>query len=234
MNVSILNLIFNEILECRVSILLKYMAEIAQHESNKAFNGSNLQCYFSAIWVKSTLLSPKQCKGSLRGRSAQGQQSRNVISNQPWGCCCSCCRGKGVAAEWESPRFPPDPLCGGCCAFPLGYKLFNNMSITYGSSNNVGKAHCEWVLHSQPLQQGWAGSIQSLMPPGPSLPQEPQWFSTSLSPAQQNSSPCTLWQFSQKLNHILFFRRKHMLRGKTIKMEIGSKCGLCCFGLTLR
>lgn len=51
-------------------------------------------------------------------------------------------QGEGVAAGWESPRFPPGPQRGveGVGLFLLGYKLFSNMSITHGSSNNVGKS----------------------------------------------------------------------------------------------
>lgn len=79
------------------------------------------------------------------------------------------------------------------------------------------KAHYEWILHSQPLQQGWAGSMWSLIPPGPSSALKPQWFPSFITSTARLISLCTLAHFSQKWNHILFFRRKHMLRGKIIK-----------------
>lgn len=221
MNVSILNLIFNEILECGVSILLKYMAEIAQQESNKAFNGSNLQCYFSAIWVKSTLFSPKQCKGSLRGRSVQGQQSRNLISNQPWGCCCGWCRGKGVAAEWQSPRFPPGPhFCvEGAGLFPLGYKYFSNVSITYGSSNNEEKGTLWMDFAFTALQRGEldpCGASFLLVPPSLWSPRGSPQLYHQHSRAQLLMHFSTL--FSKMKPHPLFQKRTYV-EGKKKKIK---------------
>lgn len=213
MNVSILNLIFNEILECRASILLKYMAEIAQQESNKAFNGSNLQCYFSAIWVKSTSFSPKQCKGSLRRRSAQGQQSRNLISNQPWGCCSAWCREKEwVAAQWESPRFPADPQYGvqGAGLSPLGYKLFNNMNTTYGSSNNVERGTL-WMDFAFPALAAGVSWVH--------VEPHPSWFPTASSPAQQDSAPDSLQHTFLKNNNSSSFSEENIhWGGKWLKI----------------
>lgn len=58
-----------------------------------------------------------------------------------------------------------------------------------GAVTTWERAHYEWILHSYPFQQGELDPYRASMPPDPSLPPEPQWFPTALSPAQQDSAP---------------------------------------------
>lgn len=88
-----------------------------------------------------------------------------------------------------------------------------------GAATTRKRAHYEWILHSQPCRGvSWIHvephSCWSHPPSG--APEVPHSFITSTAGL---SSLCTSAHSSQKWNHILFFRREHMLRGKKKKIK---------------